>query len=48
MCAAKVRLVLHDKGLDWQGEYVDILKGEQFRPDYLNLNPNAVVRHGQS
>ena len=43
VCAAKVRLVLHEKGLDWKGEYVDILRGEQFNPDYLKLNPNAVV-----
>lgn len=43
VCAAKVRLVLEEKGLKWHGEYVDVLKGEQFEPDYLKLNPNAVV-----
>ena len=43
VCAAKVRLVLGEKGLDWMGHYVDILKGEQFDPVYMKLNPKAVV-----
>ena len=43
VCAAKVRIVLHEKALEWQGAYVDVLKGEQFQPRYLELNPNAVV-----
>lgn len=43
VCAAKVRLVLHDKGAEWEGEYLDILKGEQFTPEYVAINPNAVV-----
>ena len=43
VCAAKVRLVLAEKNLDWTGHYLDILAGEQFNPDYLELNPKAVV-----
>jgi glutathione S-transferase len=43
VCAAKVRLVLAEKGLDWEGTYIDILKGEQFAPEYVRLNPKAVV-----
>lgn len=43
VCAAKVRIVLYEKNLDWQGEYIDVLKGEQFDPAYMKLNPNAVV-----
>jgi glutathione S-transferase len=43
VCAAKVRFVLGEKGLEWQGHYLDILKGDQFTPDYLKLNPKAVV-----
>ena len=43
VCAAKVRIVLHEKDLEWRSEYIDILKGEQFDPAYLKLNPNAVV-----
>ena len=43
VCAAKVRLVLAEKNLEWTGHYLDILAGEQFNPDYLKLNPKAVV-----
>lgn len=43
VCAAKVRLYLGEKGLDWTGHYIDILKGEQFTPEYIKLNPKAVV-----
>ena len=43
VCAAKVRFALGEKGLDWTGHYVDILKGEQFDPRYVKLNPKAVV-----
>ena len=43
VCAAKARIALAEKGLDWTGHYVDILKGEQFAPDYLKLNPKHVV-----
>ena len=43
VCAAKVRLAMDEKGLDWDGVYIDILKGEQFDPEYLKLNPKGVV-----
>lgn len=43
VCAAKARIVLAEKGLAWTGHYVDILKGEQFAPDYVKLNPKHVV-----
>lgn len=43
VCAAKVRLVLAEKGLAWEGTYLDILKGDQFDPEYVKLNPKAVV-----
>lgn len=42
-CAAKVRFALAEKRLEWTGHYVDILRGEQFRPEYLAINPKAVV-----
>ena len=32
-----------DRLLEWESKYVDVLKGEQFDPAYLKLNPNAVV-----
>ena len=43
VCAAKVRFALGEKALEWQGRYLDILKGDQFDPHYLKLNPKAVV-----
>ena len=42
-CAAKVRFALAEKRLPWESRYVDILKGEQFAPEFLALNPKAVV-----
>ena len=42
-CAAKVRFALEEKGLTWESRYVDILLGEQFAPEYVALNPKAVV-----
>jgi glutathione S-transferase len=43
VCAAKSRIALAEKGLAWTGHYVDILKGEQFAPEYVKLNPKHVV-----
>jgi glutathione S-transferase len=43
VCAAKVRVVLAEKQLAWDGRIVDLGKGEQHRPEYLALNPNGVV-----
>jgi len=43
VCAAKPRIVFAEKHLDWVGHYVDIIKGEQFAPEYLKLNPKHVV-----
>jgi glutathione S-transferase len=43
VCAGKVRLVLAEKSVVWNGIYVDILRGDQFDPAYMKLNPKAVV-----
>ncbi|MDB5572009.1 MAG: glutathione S-transferase [Hyphomicrobiales bacterium] len=43
VCAAKVRMALAEKGLSFEGRMVNLHKGEQFDPDYMKLNPNAVV-----
>lgn len=42
-CAAKVRFALAEKQLSWTSHYVDILAGEQFRAEFLRINPKAVV-----
>ncbi len=41
-CAAKVRFALAEKHVAWVGHYVDILAGEQFKPEFLAINPKAV------
>lgn len=43
VCAAKVRLALAEKGVEWESRYVDLLAGEQFYPEFLKLNPRAAV-----
>lgn len=42
-CAQKVRLVLAEKSVPWNEVRVNLRKGDQFKPDYLKLNPKAVV-----
>lgn len=42
-CAAKVRFALAEKQLEWTSHYIDILAGEQFNPEFLAVNPKAVV-----
>jgi glutathione S-transferase len=42
-CSQKVRLCLAEKNLAWANHPVNLLIGEQLRPEYLALNPNGVV-----
>jgi len=42
-CSFKVRLALAEKGLEWTGEHVDLMRFENFRPEYLAVNPNALI-----
>jgi glutathione S-transferase len=42
VCAQKVRVVLAEKNLEYQ-EHLMTLRGDQFDPEYMKLNPNAVV-----
>ncbi|MBX9588080.1 MAG: glutathione S-transferase N-terminal domain-containing protein [Hyphomonadaceae bacterium] len=39
----KVALMLEETGLPYEAIPVDPRRGEQFRPDYLKVNPNAKV-----
>ncbi len=43
VCAAKVRTALVEKGLEWKGYHLDLRAGDAQKPDYVELNPNAVV-----
>jgi glutathione S-transferase len=43
VCAAKVRIALAEKKLAWEGVHLNLRAGDAQKPDYLKLNPNAVV-----
>ena len=43
VCSQKVRVVLAEIGLEYESELLDLQKGEQFTPEYMRLNPEAVV-----
>lgn len=42
-CSQRVRFVLNAKGLTFEEKKLDLLAGDQLKPDYLALNPNGVV-----
>jgi glutathione S-transferase len=43
VCAQKVRFALAEKKLSWKGHHLNLRAGDQQKPEYLKLNPNAVV-----
>lgn len=42
-CSQRVRFVLHAKGLQFEEHKLNLLEGDQLRPEYLAINPNGVV-----
>ena len=42
-CSQKVRLVLAEKSLGFDSVELNLQKGDQFAPDYLRINPKALV-----
>lgn len=42
-CSQRVRFVLNAKGLPFAERKLNLLEGDQLKPDYLKLNPNGVV-----
>jgi glutathione S-transferase len=42
VCAQKVRVALAEKGQEYQSRLMT-LRGDQFDPEYMKLNPNGVV-----
>ena len=42
-CSQRVRFVLNAKGLKFEEKKLDLLAGDQLKPEYLALNPNGVV-----
>jgi glutathione S-transferase len=43
VCAQKVRITLAEKGVEWESREVDLFKSEQYKSEYLKLNPKGVV-----
>ena len=43
VCAQKVRFALSEKGLAYEGQHLNLRRGDQSTPEYLKLNPNGVV-----
>jgi glutathione S-transferase len=42
-CAQKVRFALAEKGVSWESRHLDLRARDHQTPEYLRLNPNAVV-----
>ena len=42
-CAQKVRLMLAEKGLQWESRHLNLRAGEHQQDWYVKLNPRAVV-----
>src|ERR1700681_1656616 len=42
-CSQRVRFVLNAKSLPFSEVKLNLLAGDQVKPDYLKLNPNGVV-----
>jgi len=42
-CSQRVRFVLNAKRLPFEEKKLDLLAGDQLKPEYLALNPNGVV-----
>jgi glutathione S-transferase len=42
-CSQKVRLALAEKGVDFESIELNLIAGDQHKPEYRRLNPNAVV-----
>jgi glutathione S-transferase len=43
ICTQKVFITLAEKGIGYETQNVDLFKNEQFKPDYLKINPKGVV-----
>lgn len=43
VCAQKVRFALAEKKLRWEDHHLNLRAGDQQKPEYLRLNPNALV-----
>ena len=42
-CSQKVRFLLAEKGLEWEGQELDLRRGDQLQPEFLKINPKGLV-----
>ena len=42
-CSQKVRFILAEKGVAWEGTELDLRRGDQQQPDFLKINPKGLV-----
>ena len=42
-CSQKVRFLLVEKGLEWEGQELDLRRGDQLQPGFLKINPKGLV-----
>ncbi len=42
-CSQRVRLALNEKGLDFKEHLLDLMRGDQFEPEYVKINQNSLV-----
>ena len=42
-CSMRVRIVLEEKGLEWESHHLNILAKEHITPEYFGINPNGLV-----
>ncbi len=43
ICTQKVFITLYEKGLKWEEVIIDLFNNEQYKPEYLRINPKGVV-----
>jgi len=43
ICTQKVFITLAEKGIPYDTHNIDLFKNEQFKPEYLKINPKGVV-----
>ena len=43
ICTQKVFITLAEKGLSYETKNVDLFTNEQYKPEYLKINPKGVV-----
>jgi glutathione S-transferase len=43
VCAQKVRIVLAEKNVPWEGRHLNLESGEHLKPEYLRIHPKGFV-----